>query len=417
MADYMGKYEYHKIYCDHDIAMRAAFDGDTEKFREAVNRICQDHFYGDTLSFYREGDVMKGILFQILAARSDVEGMMAFAEVYRTISDNIKPESSSWFCLMADMISACICSNDGIIEQVVKDCGANMADIVIYFLMLGKKYDLMRRLIPELDKNNSCRKYSPNFSIFESQRYIEIIISAALYRDKEALKAFFDAGCRPNVSYYCMLCPYLDSMDFLADTYYEYLGYEKTPSFREIFGGDDDGDMLSIMYGILNCHGLDVFNSYAGEISLIERIPDDRLLLLKSGINGEYSDAFRSIISDELTIIFTSWASLCSIFELAKDFDGKVRVDLSRAAGNDPFFNVTISDMMKLLNLSIKPDKTDKLSDFVRFLLSQNSRPLTVKMLSKGLICAENIDEAVRFASENQLLDSLKALNCSGRRG
>ena len=417
MADYMGKYEYHKIYCDHDIAMRAAFDGDTEKFREAANKITQDRFYEETFSYYHEGDIMKSIFFQIFSVRSDNEGMKAFAEVYKSFTDGSKPESSSRSCLMADVIAACICGNDSIIEQVVKDCEDNMSDIVIYFLMLGKKYDLMRRLIPELDKNNICRKISPDFSIFDSQRYIELVISAAIFGDREALRAFFDAGCRPNVNYFCMLCPYIDTMDFLADTYYEYLGYDSTPSFKELFSGDDDGDMLMIMYGILNCNSIEVFDGYAKEISLIERIPDDRLFLLKSGIRDENGAAFRRIISDELTIIFSSWGMLGDIFVFAEEFDGNVKTDLSRAGEIDPYHTVTVAELIKLLDMSIEPEKTDKLSDFVLFLLRKNSRRLTLKMISKGLICAENFPAAVRFASENQLLNSLNALNGSRGQG
>ena len=71
------------------------------------------------------------------------------------------------------------------------------------------------------------------------------------------------------------------------------------------------------------------------------------------------------------------------------------------------------NELIKLLNMSIKPERTDKLSDFVLFLLRQNSRPLTLKMISKGLICAENFDASVLFASENKLLNALNALNNS----
>lgn len=413
MADYMENYEYHKIYCDHDIAMRAAFNGDTEKFKEAAKKITQDHWYKETLAYYNEGDIMKGILFQIFAVRSDTEGMKAFAEVYKTFDDFCKPEQLSRTCLITDMIAACICGNDSIIEQAAKDCGQYLIDVAIYFLMLGKKYDLMRRLIPELDKNNPCRRVSPDFSVFDSQRYMEIVISAALYRDKEALRAFFDAGCRPNVHYFCMLCPYLDTMDFLADTYYEYLGYDSAPSFKELFGGDDDGDMLTMMYGILNCNSIDVFDRYAKEISLIERIPDERLFLLKSGIRGENGAAFRRIISDELTIVFKSWGMLDDIFEFAETFDGNVKIDLSRAVEIDAYNTVTVAELIKLLNMSIKPDESDSLSSFVLFLLRQNSRPLTLKMISKGLICAANFDAAVLAASENKWLNVLNALNSS----
>lgn len=413
MADYMANYEYHKIYCDHDIAMRAAFNGDTEKFKESAKKIIGDRWYKETFAYFHEGDIMQVIFFQIFAVRSDIEGMKAFAEVYKKFSDGSKPESRSRTCLIADMIAACISGNDSIIEQTARDCGENLADIVIYFLMLSKKYDIMCRLIPEIDKNNPCRKISPDFSVFDSQRYIDIIISAALHRDKEALKAFFDAGCRPNVNYYCMLCPYLDTMDYLADTYYEYLGYDRTPPFKELFGGDDDGDMLMMMYGILNCNDIDVFDRYAKEISPIEKIPDERLFLLKSGIKGENGAAFRRIISDELTILFRSWGTLDDIFAFAETFDGNVKTDLSRAVEIDAYHTVTVAELIKLLNMSIKPERTDKLSDFVLFLLRQNSRPLTLKMISKGLICAENFDASVLFASENKLLNALNALNNS----
>lgn len=412
MADYMANYEYHKIYCEHDKAMRAAFSGDTEKFIEAAKKLTEDRLNRETFAYHREGDIMQVIFFQIFAVRSDIEGMKAFAEVYQRFSDGGNPQSSSTTCLIADMIAACICGNDSIIEQAARDCGEHLTDVVIYFLMLSKKYDLMRKLIPEFNKNNPCRRISSDFSIFDSQRYIDIVISAAIHRDKEALTAFFDAGCRPNANYYCMLCPYLDAMDFLADTYYEYLGYDR-PSFKELFGGDDDSDIMFMMYGILNCNGVDVFDRYAKEISLIKRISDDRLFLLKSGIKGENGAAFRRIISDELTIVFKSWGMTDDIFAFAETFDGNVKLDISQAGEIDSFHTVTIAELIKLLNMSIKPNKTDKLSDFVLFLLKQNSRPLTLKMISKGLICAENFNAAVWFASENKLFNALNTLAAS----
>lgn len=413
MSDNSGFYNYYRLFYDHDLAMRSAFEGNTEKFKEAAKRIIEPNS-ADASPFFSSDEMTKAVVFEIFAAHSDKAGMEAFSEVFGDlrIDRHFGVTFPARICLLSDLIAACICGNDSIIEQAAADCGRYSSDYIIYILMLCRKFDVLRRVFPVLDKNSTYRQYDPSISLFDIPLYKNMFISAAVFRDREALETLFGLGCRPDETYFYLLCPFTDTLDFLTENYFEHLGFERPPCFEELFGADD-GIKLSMMYGIYAFNDTYVFERYAKEISPVKTIPSDLAEMCRRALESENGKAFRSILSDNLTVIFKSHYDIYDIFKFERAFGKTLQIDLCNTLEMCSFSELDVGQLIKLLSRSIIIPEMHGLCPLTVELLMKDSRPLTEKMISKGLINAENFRETVEFIADKKLLNALNAVNNS----
>lgn len=413
MSDHSGLYNYYKRNYHYDLVMRAAFEGSTEKFKEAAIEISRRQLQ-DASPFYVEEERTAAVAFQIFAAHSDKAGMAAFSEVFGDLSidRHFGVKIPAKICLMSNLTAACIAGNDSLAEQAALDCGGEIPEYVVYILMLCRKYDVLRKVFPLLDKNSSYRQFDPNMSLFDVPLFAALFISAAVFRDREALETFFDLGCRPAETYFYMLCPFADTVDFLSENYYKQLGFDRPPTFDELFGGDNDGVKLDMMYGIYTCNSVDVFEKYAGKISPVKTIPGDLLHLCRQGLESENGKVFGRILSDNLTVVLNTH-NAAGVLKFAETFGGNVKIDLSQAAGINGFSEFSVSQLLSFLDRSVVSPEVCVLCPLTADLLMKNSSRVTAAMISKGLINSENLREMVGFITDKRLLNALNAVNRS----
>lgn len=413
MMGHSGLFDFYKSFYSYDLMMRAAFEGNAEKFKEAAKRISHEEMQGSIPVFWRK-EMAAAVSFQIFAAHSHKAGMEAFAEAFGDLSNDryFGGKISSRICLMSNLAAACIAGDDSLAEQAVFECGMEFLNFVVYILMLCRKFNVLRKVFPILDKNSPFRQMNPNISLFDDPNFQSIFVSSAVFRDREAIEALFDLGFCPDDSYYNMLCPFADTVDFLSENYYKQLGFDRPPSFDELFCGEDDGVKLNMMYGIYTCNNTYVFEKYAGKISPVKTVPSNLLELCRQGLESENGKAFGRILSDNLTVILNSH-NAAYVMEFAETFGGDVKIDLSQTAEIDCFSNYSVSQILSFLDICIISPEICRLCPFTEYLLKKNSSRVTAAMISKGIINLENLREMVDYMTEKKLLNALNAVNKS----
>lgn len=291
-----------------------------------------------------------------------------------------------------------------------------MYAVPMYYIMLTKNYSL----IPDCLECIKRSLESPFYDAFHKRPFEDelayVIASAAVHRDSEFLTRLFENGYEPSVLAAAFLTNRPDSFDFLANTYFAYIGKSEKPSefVRTIFTPEYQ---LNFVLCTALLSGRDNIKELLSQYSL----PEKATAILSSDIrflegqqyykSGSIKESVKSILDNELTIViddnYTYFALYNSITE-----GHNITLDLRHYNNNfdDVLFRMGTL-LPDLVSHKLIFEQSEECPRFIREVLKYDSSGSYTRLfIENGVINNDNISAVKKYAEENDLTAPSAAL-------
>lgn len=400
------------IYIDE--LMRAALEQDnTEEFRELT----------ESLKRSERGIASNSMIKRFLTVMSltnSAEKLSAFIDYINTPFSSAygETERNDYARPINDAMMISIVREDHeTARQLLNDPGNSFVSAVpMYYIMLTKRYSLIPDCLEFIKRNLE----SPFYDSFHRRPFEDelayVIASAAVHRDSEFLTRLFENGYKPSVLAIAFLTNRPDSFEFLADTYFAYLGKAGEPSefVRTIFTPEYQLNFV-ICTALLN--GRDNIKELLSQYSL----PEKATAILSSDIrfletqlydeSGSLKESVKALLNHELTIVIDDNYTYFALNNgITKGHD--ITFDMRHYNNNFDDVLFRMGDLLPdLLSHKLIFEPSKECPRFIQAVLKFDSNGSDTRlMIENGVINKDNISSAKKFAEDNDLTAVLPTL-------
>lgn len=299
----------------------------------------------------------------------------------------------------------------------------------LYPLMLTESFELVRYYA---DRFQEERRRAGK-AHFDNRYYRGYVESAIYHRQKEFMRVLCDSGYDPSFSENTLAYILSDraNVEYISDIW----------EVREIGLLEDDItqkapdkhylnimsiDRISLLDNICRNYGDAGCSELFKTIPLIDSVYERDLAAVIDKLSGNYgliSDkenaekterAFNKYSTENITIVIQNGRNILRFEKYLKDKsitydfsdDTELRCSTSPFVRNEP-----IGRLVRFFSKGQFIFDTEKLSLFTAELLLRNSAALTKALVMKGAFSEKNIGDAIDFAVENKLYNSLDQIN------
>lgn len=400
------------IYLDE--LMRAALEQDnTEEFRELT----------ESLKRSERGIASNSMIKRFLTVMSltnSAEKLSAFIDYINTPFSSAfgETERNDYARPINDAMMISIVREDHeTARHLLNDPGNSFVSAVpMYYIMLTKRYSLIPDCLEFIKRNLE----SPFYDSFHRRPFEDelayVIASAAVHRDSEFLTRLFENGYKPSVLAIAFLTNRPDSFEFLANTYFAYLGKAGEPSefVRTIFTPEYQLNFV-ICTALLN--GRDNIKELLSQYSL----PEKATAILSSDIrfleaqlydeSGSLKESVKALLNHELTIVIDDNYTYFALNNgITKGHD--VTFDMRHYNNNFDDVLFRMGDLLPdLLSHKLIFEPSKECPRFIQAVLKFDSNGSDTRlMIENGVINKDNISSAKKFAEDNDLTAVLPTL-------
>lgn len=291
-----------------------------------------------------------------------------------------------------------------------------MSAVPMYYIMLTKNYSLIPDCLEFINRSLG----SPFYDSFHKRPFEDelayVIASAAVHREEEFLTRLFENGYKPSVLAAAFLTNRPDSFDFLANTYFAYLGKEGKPSefVRTVFTPEYQ---LNFVLCTALLSGRDNIKELLSQYSL----PEKATAILSSDIrffeNHLYDEivgikeSVKEILEHELIIVIDDNYSFFALHnKLTEGCDITFDVRCCDDIFGDFLFRFGTDELTELLSHKLIVEQSEECPQFFKQVLKSDDSSITRLLIKKGVINKDNISSTKKYAEDNKLTAVLTEL-------